>query len=212
MSNRRNLEIGLTSDASCEDSIGAASVLYTLRIKLRCVGRVADLPLACCVALLCYPRQVHPTAFVDPKKPDQIKKTLCAELLRGVGGILIDNQGARFADELGTRAYLTGECCATEQNGGSIGSWNVYKMECCIVTGVKYVYVHYTVAGRIQEIQPSNPVVSILLNGEQGKIADKHVPHYIKKGLLTQLESLSAVAQHMKVSPSSFVGSCKTVR
>ena len=29
--------------------------------------------------------QVHPTGFVDPKHPDAKQKTLCAELLRGVG-------------------------------------------------------------------------------------------------------------------------------
>jgi FAD binding domain len=45
--------------------------------------------------------QVHPTGLVDPKEPDAKVKFLAAEALRGVGGLLLDNQGQRFADELG---------------------------------------------------------------------------------------------------------------
>lgn len=51
---------------------------------------------------------MHPTGFVDPKQPDAKVKTLCAELLRGVGGILVDAEGRRFANELGTRDYIVG--------------------------------------------------------------------------------------------------------
>ncbi|KAF9518883.1 hypothetical protein BS47DRAFT_1358526 [Hydnum rufescens UP504] len=52
--------------------------------------------------------QVHPTGLVDPKEPDAKVKFLAAEALRGVGGLLLDNQGQRFADELGHRDYVTG--------------------------------------------------------------------------------------------------------
>lgn len=52
--------------------------------------------------------QVHPTGLVDPKEPDAKVKFLAAEALRGVGGLLIDNTGTRFADELGHRDYVTG--------------------------------------------------------------------------------------------------------
>jgi succinate dehydrogenase/fumarate reductase flavoprotein subunit len=47
--------------------------------------------------------QLHPTGFVDPKNPDDRTKTLAAELLRGVGGLIFDKTGLRFTDELGTR-------------------------------------------------------------------------------------------------------------
>jgi len=47
--------------------------------------------------------QVHPTAFLDPSKPNATRKTLCAELMRGVGGILLTRNGARFIDELAPR-------------------------------------------------------------------------------------------------------------
>lgn len=52
--------------------------------------------------------QVHPTGLVDPKDPDAKIKFLAAEALRGVGGLLLDANGKRFADELGHRDYVTG--------------------------------------------------------------------------------------------------------
>lgn len=52
--------------------------------------------------------QVHPTGLVHPKEPDNKVKFLAAEALRGVGGLMLDNKGQRFCDELGTRDYVTG--------------------------------------------------------------------------------------------------------
>ena len=51
--------------------------------------------------------QIHPTGFVDPKNRYNKKKFLAPELLRGVGGILINENGQRFCNELGTRDYVT---------------------------------------------------------------------------------------------------------
>ena len=53
--------------------------------------------------------QVHPTGLVNPKEPDAKIKFLAAEALRGVGGLILDNKGQRFCNELGTRDYVTGE-------------------------------------------------------------------------------------------------------
>ncbi|KAI9636392.1 FAD binding domain-containing protein [Dioszegia hungarica] len=53
--------------------------------------------------------QVHPTGLVDPKDPDAKVKFLAAEALRGVGGLLLDNTGNRFVDELQHRDYVTGK-------------------------------------------------------------------------------------------------------
>eukprot|EP01125_Pyxidicula_operculata_P001058 TRINITY_DN1093_c2_g1_i1.p1 TRINITY_DN1093_c2_g1~~TRINITY_DN1093_c2_g1_i1.p1 ORF type:complete len:1151 (-),score=306.48 TRINITY_DN1093_c2_g1_i1:55-3507(-) len=50
--------------------------------------------------------QVHPTAFLSSKHPEIDRKTLCAEILRGVGGILLTEKGHRFCNELGTRDYV----------------------------------------------------------------------------------------------------------
>lgn len=40
--------------------------------------------------------QIHPTGFVDPKDPSNPHKFLAAEILRGVGGILLDHNGRRY--------------------------------------------------------------------------------------------------------------------
>jgi len=53
--------------------------------------------------------QVHPTGLVKADDPDAKIKFLAAEALRGVGGIIIDANGKRFANELGRRDYVTGE-------------------------------------------------------------------------------------------------------
>ena len=50
--------------------------------------------------------QVHPTGLVKPDDADAKVKFLAAEALRGVGGILIDAKGERFANELGRRDYV----------------------------------------------------------------------------------------------------------
>ncbi|KAI6000781.1 Flavocytochrome c [Pisolithus albus] len=53
--------------------------------------------------------QVHPTGLVDPNEPNAKVKFLAAEALRGVGGLLLDNNGDRFVDELQHRDYVTGK-------------------------------------------------------------------------------------------------------
>ena len=61
--------------------------------------------------------QVHPTGFVDPKDPSAKTKFLAAEALRGVGGILIDKDGARFVDELERRDTVTEKMREVAQAG-----------------------------------------------------------------------------------------------
>jgi len=53
--------------------------------------------------------QVHPTGLVHPDEPDEKKKTLAAEALRGCGGLLLTAEGKRFCDELGRRDYVSAE-------------------------------------------------------------------------------------------------------
>merc|ERR1712070_510582 len=53
--------------------------------------------------------QVHPTGLVKPDDADAKIKFLAAEALRGVGGLVFDQNGKRFANELGRRDYVTGE-------------------------------------------------------------------------------------------------------
>jgi len=50
---------------------------------------------------------VHPTGLVDPKEPNASVLFLAAEALRGCGGVLLDREGNRFANELGRRDYVS---------------------------------------------------------------------------------------------------------
>lgn len=54
-----------------------------------------------------FAEKVHPTSLVDPSDPTNLSKFLAPEAMRGSGGILVDAQGKRFANELTTRAVLT---------------------------------------------------------------------------------------------------------
>lgn len=51
--------------------------------------------------------QIHPTGFVDPQHPDSPTKFLAPEALRAHGGVLLDSNGKRFANELDRRDALT---------------------------------------------------------------------------------------------------------
>jgi len=60
--------------------------------------------------------QVHPTGLVHLDDPDNKVKFLAAEALRGEGGIIIDRDGNRFCNDLGTRDYVTS--CMWNHNKG----------------------------------------------------------------------------------------------
>lgn len=51
--------------------------------------------------------QVHPTGFVDPADRGSKQKLLAPEALRGSGGILVNEHGRRFVDELCTRDVVS---------------------------------------------------------------------------------------------------------
>merc|ERR1712136_341080 len=53
--------------------------------------------------------QVHSTGLVKPDEPDAKIEFLAAEALRGVGGLVFDALGNRFAQKLDSRDYVTGE-------------------------------------------------------------------------------------------------------
>jgi flavocytochrome c len=51
--------------------------------------------------------QLHPTGFIDPTDRDNHVKVLAAEVVRGIGGVLLNRDGKRFVNELGTRKFVT---------------------------------------------------------------------------------------------------------
>jgi len=51
--------------------------------------------------------QLHPTGFIDPANPTAHTKYLGPEALRGSGGILLNQKGERFIDELNLRSVVS---------------------------------------------------------------------------------------------------------
>jgi len=85
--------------------------------------------------------QVHPTGFVDLKNRDEQMKTLSAEILRGVGALLINPQTARrFCDELGHRNYVTARMHEeAKQSGFSQPEFAIVLNEAAAKTANKHV-------------------------------------------------------------------------
>jgi flavocytochrome c len=114
--------------------------------------------------------QIHPTGWVDPKDPQNVNKILAAELMRGVGGILINSKGKRFCNELGTRAYVTDQMLSHDS-----------------------YYVEHRQWNRSHPI----PTFSLVLSSAAASDGSKHVDHYAHKGLLLRLEGIQALADWM---------------
>jgi flavocytochrome c len=120
--------------------------------------------------------QIHPTGWVDPKDPSNPTKVLAAELMRGVGGILVNKQGERFCDELGTRAYVTDKMLQHDPYYASNGIWK---------DG--------------EDVQ----TFSLILSSSAAADGKKHVDLYSHKGLLTRIEGITALAKHIGVDKKS---------
>jgi flavocytochrome c len=53
--------------------------------------------------------QIHPTGFVHPHAPCELRKFLAPESLRASGGILLNHEGRRFTNELGKRDIVSND-------------------------------------------------------------------------------------------------------
>jgi len=114
--------------------------------------------------------QIHPTGWVDPSDPHNQNKILAAELMRGVGGMLINDDGKRFCNELGTRAYVTDKMLSHDEDYARSGKWNI-----------------------TNEI----PTFALVLSSSAADDGKKHVDHYSHKGLLTKIEGIDELAKWM---------------
>lgn len=126
--------------------------------------------------------QVHPTGWVDPSDPENTSKVLAAELMRGVGGILINKSGDRFCNELGTRAYVTDRMLAHNSMYNATRQWDL-----------------------------DAPLESffMVLSSSAAEDGRKHVDLYSHKGLMTRLEGVSSLADWMGLPKSVVVETLK---
>ncbi|KAL3911432.1 MAG: hypothetical protein SGILL_007284, partial [Bacillariaceae sp.] len=122
--------------------------------------------------------QIHPTGWVDPSDPTNPTKILAAELMRGVGGILLDDSGERFCNELGTRSYVTEQMLKHDEDFAKTGEWD-----------------------RSSEV----PTFHLILSSSAAADAKKHVDLYLHKNLLKRIEGVSALAKHMGLDKETVV-------
>jgi flavocytochrome c len=116
--------------------------------------------------------QLHPTGLVDPSDPGNPTKVLAAELMRSVGGILINSEGKRFCNELGTRSYVTEQELSHHKDFAKTKKWDK----------------NYDI-----------PTFSLVMSREAAEDAKKHIDRYLNKGLLRRYEGVKELADWMKV-------------
>ena len=114
--------------------------------------------------------QVHPTGFVDPADEDAGTKALAAEVLRGVGGILLNAAGKRFCNEVGTRQYVVD--AMKEQPGAKPFFYLVLSPRAQAAAGK--VVVHY-----FRKAFFHNVSVSEWIANERSQLS-ANVPDYLK--------------------------------
>lgn len=122
--------------------------------------------------------QIHPTGFVNIKDRFNKSKILAPELLRGVGGILINNAGKRFCNELGYRDYVTKEILI---NGNSDGNQSDTITDTDTETGLS--------TGTLTQIE-----AYIILNEEGRRNYGKNIEFYINNGYLRHYTSFKLFA------------------
>lgn len=59
--------------------------------------------------------QIHPTGFVDPQDPENGHKILAGEVLRGIGGLILNSNGERFVNEMTTRDVVSEKMLAEQK-------------------------------------------------------------------------------------------------
>ena len=118
--------------------------------------------------------QMHPTGFVDLSDRYNKNKILAPELLRGVGGILINQHGKRFCNELGRRDYVTKQ----------------------IIMNCNKVNDEYS--KHIDQYE-----AFVLLNDEMVKAFGKNIEFYINKKLIRKYKDVTAFAKEFGVDENN---------
>jgi len=111
--------------------------------------------------------QVHPTGFHNPADPTNKVKTLCAEITRGEGAILLHRGGGRFVNELGGRDYVTGRMLDVAKDSPNITEADG--------SDGKLLY-------------------ALVMNSKGSAKTAKHIDLYSQKKLLTKFDSLKDLA------------------
>lgn len=96
--------------------------------------------------------QVHPTGLINPKSPGERTLFLAAGALRGEGAIILDREGNRFCNDLGTRDYVTGNMWKHDKAPYSL----VLNSKCA--SKIAWHCSHYQKRGVMKKFQHGNDV------------------------------------------------------
>lgn len=129
--------------------------------------------------------QVHPTGFVDPANPASRSKFLCAELMRGLGGILLNSQGERFCNELGNRSYVTDQMLQHEPHYAATRKWDSSLLI---------------------------PTFTLVLSAEAAKEGGEHIGFYSWKKLMQPYKGIDELAKYIGVPIETLKASIKKYR
>mmetsp|Transcript_5000 Transcript_5000/g.12052 ORF Transcript_5000/g.12052 Transcript_5000/m.12052 type:complete len:621 (-) Transcript_5000:391-2253(-) len=99
--------------------------------------------------------QVHPTGLVNPRIPKERTLFLAAGALRGEGGILLDNEGNRFCNDLGTRDYVTGNMWKHDKAPYRL----VLNSKCA--KNIAWHCAHYCGRGVMQKVSHGNELAKV---------------------------------------------------
>jgi len=92
-----------------------------------------------------------------------------------IKGILINDDGERFCNELGTRAYVTDQMLKHDKNYAASGQWDA---------------------------STAAPTFQLVLSSSAAADAKKHVDLYSHKGLLTKVEGITSLSKHIGIETS----------
>lgn len=121
--------------------------------------------------------QVHPTGLVDPSNASSGTKILGPEVLRGSGGILLNQQGKRFVNELDTRDKVVDamlQSCSPLDAPAGAGppcSAGVSASQCCPVPSV---VAHLVLTQEALKAFGEAPAGFYLAKGLMKKVSQQH--------------------------------------
>lgn len=141
--------------------------------------------------------QVHPTGLVDPNEPDAKVKFLAAEALRGSGGLLLDNEGKRFVDELQHRDHVSNEMFKHDKVRPPLSSLR------CIGANAprSSLSASFSTLMPRRRLSGTASTSAFLLSSLFVFVA--HTPPSVGRGLMKRIEGGDALAKEMGIKPET---------
>eukprot|EP00915_Cephaloidophora_sp_WS-2016_P000925 GHVH01001217.1.p1 GENE.GHVH01001217.1~~GHVH01001217.1.p1 ORF type:complete len:630 (+),score=87.06 GHVH01001217.1:22-1890(+) len=145
--------------------------------------------------------QLHPTGFINPSDPLNSWNFLCPEVMRGMGGRLLNRSGMRFVNELATRDVVS-QAIISQNNS--------------IAKDYQDMFSNDGINVKCNAHAPSiacqyNLAVIVLSQSEVEKVGMSSILFYKFKGLLNEIDSKEALAATLDMPLDNVMGSLSTI-